>query len=159
MEKIITKNMKKIITRRPNGSKRVQTFITAPSLTDQQWQEDTDINRIMNTFEKTGQLRHLSSKQGVYADVSQVPDLLTASTIVKGAQELFDSLGSRVRERFHNNPQEMINFLRDPQNHEEAVKYGLMTKKEVKNDDNSNDDDKKPLKTKKPSSQPAPSES
>lgn len=137
--KSLSENSKKIITRRPDGSRRVQTINEDVSLTDQQWKEDVNINTIMDRFQKTGRINHTSGKQGVYADVSQIPDLLTASNIVKDASEKFASLNSKIRERFSNDPLKMVSFLQDPQNYDEAVNLGMLTKKEMKNDD-SNDE-------------------
>lgn len=147
----------KIITKRKNGTLRVQTFNEDPPMTDPQWTEESDINYIMDKFQKTGQLTHTSNRQGVYADVSQIPDLLGAAIIVKEAQDNFNALPSQIREKFKNDPQEMINFLQDPKNAEEAVKLGLLNKQELKND-NSNDEKNAPSKkqAKQKTDPPAP---
>lgn len=44
-------------------------------------------------------------------------------------QDYFDSLPSRVRERFRHDPKNMVDFLADPKNHEEAAKLGLVERK------------------------------
>jgi len=142
----------KIITRRPNGSIRVATRNSQPSRTDQQYTEEADINNIMRRYEKTGQLPSRSSKIGIYADVSQLPDLLTASNIVHDARTKFEALPSKIRERFANDPAQMIKFLQNPQNLEEAQKLGLLSVPQTKNDDLNDDNLKAPKQSPKTAS-------
>lgn len=147
----------KIITRRKNGTLRVQTQNNDPSLTDPQWDEKSDINYIMDRFLNHGESPNYGSKkQGVYADVSQIPDLLGAAIIVREAQNNFDSLPSKIREKFHNNPQNMIDFLSDPKNNEEAVELGLLTSNKLINNDKLNDDMKATDEKKAPKTDPLP---
>lgn len=124
-----TKRINQTLIIRKNGTKRVTTFNHEPSMTDQQFAEDCDVNNIIDRFMKTGQINHLSSQQGVYADVSEIPDLQGATIIVQEANNLFNELPSDIREKFKNNPIEMMEWLSEPKNTEEAVKLGLMTKK------------------------------
>jgi phage internal scaffolding protein len=42
------------------------------------------------------------------------------------AQYQFDQLPALIRDRFHNDPQEMLAFLNDPNNYDEAIKLGLV---------------------------------
>lgn len=117
-----------MITKRPDGSKRVYTVNDIPTKTDQSFKKDCDVNHIMKKYIKTGQVSHLAKKQGYFADVSQIPDLLTATQNIQTAQELFAELPSDVRLRFKNNPTELYNFLLDPSNKEESIKLGLREK-------------------------------
>lgn len=143
MEKIkmlTEQSFKKVIIRK-NGSKRVQTINEDPSMTDAQYTEDTDVNDIMRRYQKTGLITHVSQKQGIYADVSEVPDLLQANEISRQTMEHFMRLPSDVRLKFNNNPEEMVTFLRNPQNIEEARTLGLIKPKTVvQKNDNPNDD-------------------
>lgn len=146
---------KKIITRRKNGTLRVQTQNNDPSLTDPQWDEKSDINYIMDRFLNHGESpTYGTKKQGIYADVSQIPDLLGAAIIVREAQNNFDSLPSKIREKFHNNPQNMIDFLSDPKNNEEAVELGLLTPLAPKSNDELNDNKKPAPSNKAPKTDP-----
>lgn len=119
--------MVKIITTRPNGSKRVQTVNDEPSKTDQQFKDDCDVNFIIDKFTRTGQLTHVNKLQGQYADVSEMPDLPLAMETVTKAQQTFDDLPAELRRRFGNSPVEMFRFLQDPKNDEEAIRLGLKT--------------------------------
>lgn len=143
--------MKKIdsskkISVRKNGSKRVVTINTESSKTDQSFKSDCDIQEIIAKFRKTGQVTHLSKKQGIYADVSQIPDLLGATMIVEDASEKFSNLPSAVRDKFNNDPIQMIQWLHDPQNTDEGIKLGLF---KARQNDDSNDKQSVPSKTKK----------
>jgi len=156
----------KIIEKRPNGTKRVATLNEQPSMTDQSFKDEVNVNNIINKFNRTGQISHLAKKSGMYADLSTIEDLHSSLTQVVQAQEAFDSLPAELRRRFGNSPVEMVNFLQDPSNDQEAVKLGLKQYQSIpkyqqgaQNDDNSNDDEPAPIpkKTKKSNpNQPIP---
>lgn len=112
------------------GRKRVFTVNKLPSKTDQQYKMDCDVNYIVSKFQKTGHISHLSKFQGKYADVSAIPDLHEALINVKMAESAFLDVPASIRKRFHNNPVELLNFLSDPENREEAELLGLIPKPE-----------------------------
>jgi hypothetical protein len=130
---------RKVITVRPNGSKRVSTFNLEPSLTDQQWKEDADPNNIIEKYKRTGQLTYVSQIQGKFADVSDVQSLHEGLITVQKAKDDFMNLSSEIRKRFNNSVIEMVQFLNDPKNKKEAIELGLVKreiiKKEVPNAD------------------------
>ena len=53
----------KVIEKRKNGSIRVYTVNNEPSMTDQQFKDDCDVNSIVNKFTKTGHLTHRINKK------------------------------------------------------------------------------------------------
>lgn len=116
------------ITYRDNGSKRISTINNEPSKTDQQWKDDVDVNSILRKFQKTGQLTHFAKVQGQYGDVSNIPDLDQAMQQIVDAKEAFQGLPSAIRARFGNDPSQMLQFLQDTSNDDEAIKLGLKTK-------------------------------
>ena len=119
----------KIITKIKNRI-RVQTFNSDPSQTEQQFKDDADANHIMAKYLKDPTYDPFIKKTGIYADVSQVPDLAQALETVTQAQASFDALPSDLRAKFGNSPVQMVEFLRDPKNTEEAIKLGLVNKPE-----------------------------
>jgi phage internal scaffolding protein len=119
--------MKKVIIDEKTGRKRVYTENKTPSKTDPSWSPHCDVNNIMAQFHKTGQITHLAKKQGQFADVTNCKDLLQSHIIIKQAETDFMSQPAAVRARFHNNMYEMLQFLEDPANNEEAIKLGLKT--------------------------------
>jgi len=53
-----------------------------------------------------------------------------ADRLVRATKEAFMLLPSTIRDRFHNNPAKLLNFLEDPKNRDEAIKIGLIMAKE-----------------------------
>jgi len=120
----------KQITTRTNGSKRVSTIFKDPSKTDQSQKKATDVNEIVAKYKKTGQITHIRENQGVYADVSNIPDLIGALEQVEKASLAFDSLPATLRKKLNNDPTQFIEYLKDPANNDEAIKLGLIKPKE-----------------------------
>jgi len=115
----------KTITIRPDGSKDVSTINNEPSKTDQQWKKSCDVNEIVKRYIKTGQITHTRASQAQYADVSQIPDLLTALNQVQSASDAFQTLPSQLRKKLNNSPLEFIEYLKDSKNDPEAIALGL----------------------------------
>lgn len=122
--------MSQIISTRSNGTLRIQTVNELPTLTQQQFKNECDVNHIMKKYEQTGQLFHLNRKAGVYADLSNITDYQSMLHTVMDAQEKFSSLPAEVRKKFDNDPSKLIQFLSDPKNTEQAVELGLVIKTE-----------------------------
>lgn len=124
----------KVITKKPDGSIKVSTENTEPSKTQQQFKDDTDVNVIMRRFLGGKSIPPITSKTGVYGDFTQLQSYQQSLNTVLQAQEEFSKLPSEVRRRFSNNPKDLINFLSDKKNDEEAYKLGLRVKPQVKAD-------------------------
>jgi len=117
--------MKKI-TKRPNGTTRVQTINTDKTKTQEQWAKSCDINNIMARYLKTGSLEHVRQRNdGVYMDLANIKDFHESMNQVLHAKETFDSLPAKTREYFKNSPNELIMFLQDKKNQEKAYELGL----------------------------------
>mgnify|MGYP002478023671 CR=1 FL=1 len=94
------------------------------SLTQQQFRDESDINNIVDRFMKTGHLPDPVSMPQ-YVDYEGVFDFQSAMNVVRQADENFMRMDAKVRARFHNSPQEFLEFFADPANSEEAVRLGL----------------------------------
>lgn len=94
------------------------------SLTQQQFKEESDINNIVDRFMKTGHLPDPVSMPQ-YVDYEGVFDFQSAMNVVRQADENFMRMDAKVRARFHNSPQEFLEFFADPANTDEAVRLGL----------------------------------
>lgn len=126
--------MKKIITME-NGRRKVLSMPEGESRTQQQFTDDTDVNKIMKKYKQVGAITHLNSKTGVYADFTEIGSYESSLQKVIDANKAFLGLPSTIRNRFSNNPQYLIDFLKDPKNHEESIKLGLRIPPEKAKDD------------------------
>lgn len=104
------------------------TFCVEPSLTKQSFKDECDVNQVVERFARTGNLGDLNPKVPIFADVSQVPDLRSALSIVETATDLFSALDAKVRVRFNNDPAVFYEFISDQKNLKEASDLGLLAK-------------------------------
>ena len=95
-----------------------------PSLTQQQFKEEADINTIVDRFMKSGVLP-TPAQMPQFMDIEGNFDYQTAMNFVRQADENFMRMDAKVRARFNNSPQEFLEFFADPANTEEAVRLGL----------------------------------
>lgn len=102
-----------------------------PSMTQQQFADECDINNILAKFVKTGFLDNIGP--GVYADVSASGDYMEALDTIRRADEEFSALPSHIRKEFENNPANFLAFCSDPGNHDRAVEIGLIIPKKQTN--------------------------
>jgi hypothetical protein len=99
------------------------------SLTQQHFTEEADVNTIARRFGlDKGPLPNVPINPNHYGDLSNVPDLRTALDITRDAVNKFMELPPKLRARFHNKPDELWDFVIDPDNAEESVRLGLLTR-------------------------------
>lgn len=99
-----------------------------PTLAQQQFKEETDINTIMKRFNVTGELP-TSVRMPSYQDFEGIFDFQSAMNAVAQAGEAFDEMPADIRTRFHNNPAEFVDFCSKDENRQEAEKMGLVMPK------------------------------
>jgi len=113
---------------RENGTLDVSTPNDEPTLTQQQFAAECDVNNIMKKYEQTGELYHVNRRQGVYADMAGFGEYRDMLHAVMDAKDRFESLPAEVRKRFGNDPGNLIDFLSDSKNTDEAISLGLVDK-------------------------------
>ena len=97
-----------------------------PTLTQQSFREDSDINVILERFNITGELPG-SSSEPQYGDFLDSPvDYKSALDVVMTAQSAFNALPARLRSRFDNEPSKFVDFVSDDRNRAEAIELGLL---------------------------------
>jgi hypothetical protein len=116
------------------GRRKVFTINNEPSKTDPSFADECDANHIMQKFQQTGQITHVTKTPGQYLDVSYAQDLHESMIQVQAAKEEFSSLPAKVRSRFNHDMRAYVDFMMDPKNDEEAIDLGLK-KKVIKPDD------------------------
>lgn len=99
-----------------------------PSRTKQSFKDECDINNIVKHFKATGMVSHINQQaaRGTYADLPDPLDFQDAIHMVEAAQASFDTLPSKVRARFENDPGRFLEFMANPANLEEARELGLL---------------------------------
>ena len=95
------------------------------SLTDQQYRDECDIEKILKRFGVTGQLPPNTRGNGVSGDFSNIGDFQNCLDRINRAKDEFNALPSQIRDRFGNDPAAYVDFVLDPQNTEECVRLGL----------------------------------
>ena len=98
------------------------------SRTKQSFGEEVDINTIVRRFHLSGELPK-DVRVPQFGDYEGVFDFHSAMNVVAEAREAFDLFPGEVRARFHHDPQEMLAFIGDEKNYDEAVKLGIVNAK------------------------------
>jgi phage internal scaffolding protein len=103
------------------------------SLTIQSERENVNINNIVAKAKKTGVLGSglPAQRKERYGDFSSSEDFLSQQNKIVEFKTMFDNLPSDVRNRFNNNPAQLLDFVADPENKEEAIELGLLPKPEI----------------------------
>lgn len=106
-----------------------------PSQTLQSFKDDADINCIIARFENTGVLVDPSvpvSRTPQFGDFSDLPSYQEAQNVIVAANNAFNSLSSKIRERFGNDPAAYFDFVQSlkegSEDYAEAVRLGIIDK-------------------------------
>lgn len=101
-----------------------------PTLAQQNFAEEVDINTIVKRFGITGELP-ANVRMPTYGDFTQTIDYHTAMNAIRAADESFYAMPANIRARFDNNPAKFVDFCSDEANRAEAEKMGLAVPKAV----------------------------
>lgn len=99
-----------------------------PSKTRQSFKDECDINKIVERYRVTGMLTDPSipkTRNPFFGDFTQVTDYHQQAAQIASLNAEFEALPAKIRSRFQNDPGQMLDFLADEANTEEAVKLGL----------------------------------
>lgn len=112
-----------------NGEDPVSVAV-GPSLTRQEFLEESDINSLMKRYETYGTsvngLRPDAQQQGFYADFTDMPNnLLDYLGMVKDAERAFMTLPAGIRREFDNDPVSFVDYASNPANLEQMRSWGL----------------------------------
>ena len=123
-------NSRYSVTGEKPGIKFVQ-----PSQTLQSFKDDADINCIIARFENTGVLVDPTvpvSRTPQFGDFSDMPTYQEAQNVIVAANNAFNSLSSKIRERFGNDPAAYFQFVQSlkegSEDYAEAVRLGIIDK-------------------------------
>lgn len=118
----------KVLQLREDGGLDVGTAFEGETLTQQQYKDQCDVNKIMGKYINGAVINHVNTRTGVYADITSLPvDYLDAMNTIVQAQQSFDQLPAELRLKFNNDPGQMISFLKDESKIKESIELGLRT--------------------------------
>lgn len=98
--------------------------------TKQEFKNDVDLPEMMRKL-LAGQSVNGARGSAKYEDFTNVGDYLQCQLALQNAQQQFAELPSRVRDRFKNDPAQLLAFIDDPVNYDEAVDLGIFEAKPV----------------------------
>ncbi|UDN67520.1 internal scaffolding protein [robinz microvirus RP_163] len=102
------------------------TFIK-PSMTQQHFADETDINQIIRRAVATQDYSVFTpTVRSEFYDCSTYDDYQSSINFINDVEDDFASLPSHVRKEFGNNPDAYVAFMTDPANISKAVELGLL---------------------------------
>lgn len=109
---------------------RFDTHPVGKSLTVQSEHDETDVNLIIAKYNKFGILPELKNSEPYFTDevIEYYGDFHTHTQKIKAAENYFNSLPSELREYFDNSVNKLAIWITNPDNAEEAIKLGLISK-------------------------------
>jgi phage internal scaffolding protein len=93
--------------------------------TNQSYKDQYDINKIIDRYNRTGEFRPLRKTEPVFRDLSAF-DFEQMENRIAEIEGQFTQLPVEIRKRFDHSALEMLRFLENPKNRDEAIKLGLV---------------------------------
>ncbi|UPW41759.1 internal scaffolding protein [Peromfec virus RodF7_15] len=115
------------------NKEKTKIKFSLPSMTQQQFKEQCDINNILARFLQTGDVSLLNTFEKInrYIDISEIPTTLEDSfDYIDYAQEKFMELDSSVRRKFGDNFRNLVTYLDSNPDIDSLYEHGLLTKKD-----------------------------
>ena len=99
---------------------------TEPSMTEQHFKDECDINTIVKSYQATGVLPQ-GNREPLFGDFAEFPtDLQASQQYFDDASQRFMELPATLRREFDNDPVKLLAFLQDDNNRERAIALGLV---------------------------------
>ncbi len=104
-----------------------ETFVKyEPTKTQQNQIKEQDINFIMSKYAETGIIGDgLGTRKPQFGDYTGV-DFREMQTKLAESNQIFEALPSGMRTRFENKVENLLDFIDDEQNRDEAIKWGFL---------------------------------
>ena len=130
------------IRSRYNAGTREGWKSSVPSMTQQQFKDEADINYIVSMYDSSGVMPTFHGDgqpaQPVFGDFASLPDNAQEMyNLMIEARNNFNSLPLDVRKRFNYDPASFLEFAENPENLDELVSMGLATKTVIKSNNHS----------------------
>jgi len=103
------------LRRRWDRSRRTVILASPPdaSLTQQQFKDECDMNRIVKNAMRGIPPKHLNQRVPQYGDFSNIPDLSSAYDAIERAESAFSSLPAELRRELDNDPRNVTQLTED----------------------------------------------
>lgn len=111
------------------ASDETATYNDEPSMAQQSFKDDQDINVMMDRFGVTGQIQQVQNLPTSGDFTKGVTDYQSAMNIMAQARQEFMRQPAELRARFNNDPQLFMRFMENKENLDEIVRLGLATKR------------------------------
>lgn len=134
------------IRSRYNAGVREGWKSSAPSMTQQQFKDEADINYIVSMYDSSGVMPTFHGDgqpaQPVFGDFASLPDNAQEmyNRMIE-AKSNFDNLPLEVRKQFNYDPAAFLEFVDNPENLDQLVAMGLATKTVIKSDNHTGNTD------------------
>ncbi len=110
----------------------------SPSLTQQQFADEADINYLYSKYQDTGFFYDpfttpTSGAEPKYGDFSgfDYSDFMASQNMLVEATRRFEALPLDIRKRFNYDPAALLEFVQDSKNRDEAIRLGLISVPDV----------------------------
>jgi phage internal scaffolding protein len=120
-KKINKSQMRSFCTRPGRKDKTGKNIYT----TEQHHKDKCDINKIIKKYDKTGVITHVTKFEAKFGDMTGM-DFKTMQDKVAKAKSMFEAMPSEIRNRFDNNPADLLSFMENPDNRDKAIELGLI---------------------------------
>lgn len=115
--------------RMENSNETATTGNPDDDMTQQQFKDECDINVIVANFGITGLAPQLT-QMPTYGDyTNEITDYQTAQNVIAQANQAFGELPSKIRERFQNDPQKLMEYMAEEGHENELRDLGLLPPK------------------------------
>ena len=106
-------------------------FSKCEKLVAVEFAQEADINFLLARYRNTGSLYTAedmikAKRRPQFGDFTGIPDYQESLDKMRNALDMFDDLPLHVRQRFSDDPVQLLEFLQDKNNLDEAVKLGLV---------------------------------
>lgn len=117
----------------PYGAKVRHAIECKGGRTEQHHKKSCDVNQILDRYRRVNgrdlvkDFRGFTS--GNFYDTTEVPELRDALDRYQRADDAFMSLPANIRKQFDHDPMQLLEFVKNPKNLDEAIKLGLVEAK------------------------------
>ncbi|AXL14620.1 internal scaffolding protein [Microviridae sp.] len=106
---------------------RTRLVCEEQGLTEQSYKDECDIHQILRKYEKTGMVTHTAAYAGTYGDFVNSVDFQEAQNVIADAKTMFETVPSKIREQFYNDPAQFLEFIQNDDNRAEIEEMGFDT--------------------------------